>query len=66
MYFVTVVRAPRRLRGKTKMDKVHSRPYDKRVVIQMNDQGQPISDDDQVMTELSYFLGTLKRSVPLT
>ena len=50
MYFVTVVGAPRRLIGKTKMDKVHSRPYDKRVVIQMNDRGQPISDDDQVMT----------------
>ena len=66
MYFVTVVGAPRRLRGKTKMDKVHSRPYDKRVVIQMNDRGQPISDDDQVMTVVSYFLGTLKRSVPLT
>ena len=66
MYFVTVVGAPRRLRGKTKMDKVHSRSYDKRVLIQMNHRGQPVSDDDKVMSELSAFLGTLKRSVPLT
>lgn len=32
----------------------------------MNHRGQPVSDDDQVMSELSAFLGTLKRSVPLT
>lgn len=57
---------PKRLRGQTKMFNVHTRAYDKRVVISMNQWFQPISDDDKVISELSNFLGTLKRSVPLT
>ncbi|KAL6530263.1 hypothetical protein OROHE_014616 [Orobanche hederae] len=48
------------------MDKVHTRTFDKRVVIQMNEEGQPISDDDRVITELGSFLGTLRKSVSLT
>lgn len=60
------VEVPKRLRGKTKMDRVHTRTFDERVVIQMNHKGQPISDDDKVMAELSSFLGTLKMSVSLT
>ncbi|KAK1381043.1 hypothetical protein POM88_027787 [Heracleum sosnowskyi] len=57
---------PKRTRGKTNMDKVHTRPFDKRIVVNMNEKFQPIVDDDKVITELGYFLGTLKRCVPLT
>lgn len=48
------------------MDKVHTRPFEKRIVVNMNKKGQPISDDDNVVTELGYFLGTLRKCVPLT
>lgn len=49
------------------MDKVHTRSYDKRIVIGMNDSFQPIAEDDRVFSELSNFLGTLaKRCVSLT
>ncbi|KAL6551956.1 hypothetical protein OROGR_008110 [Orobanche gracilis] len=48
------------------MDNVHTRPFEKRVVISMNKRFQPISDFDKNVSELSRFLGTLKRCVPLT
>ncbi|KAL8089227.1 hypothetical protein AgCh_038856 [Apium graveolens] len=53
--------APKRLRGKTKMDKVHRRSYDNRIVIQVNEFFQPITDSDGVLSELSNFLGTLAK-----
>lgn len=43
------------------MDRVHSRPFDKKVVIDMNSRFQPILDDDKVVSELSNFLGTMAR-----
>ena len=48
------------------MNKVHTRPIDKRIIVNMNKKFQPISDDDKVISELGYFLGTLKKCVPLT
>lgn len=48
------------------MDKVHTRPLEKRVVISVNEKFQPVADDDKTISELSNFLGTLKRCVPLT
>ncbi|KAK1387535.1 hypothetical protein POM88_015713 [Heracleum sosnowskyi] len=60
------VQAPKKKRGKTRMDKVHTRPFEKRVVILVNIKFQPVADDDQKISELSNFLGTLKRCVPLT
>ncbi|WOG87627.1 hypothetical protein DCAR_0206857 [Daucus carota subsp. sativus] len=61
------VAVPQRMRGKTRMDKVHTRSFDKRIVIEMNDDFQPIAENDKVLSELSSFLGTLaKRCVPLT
>ncbi|KAK1390957.1 hypothetical protein POM88_019135 [Heracleum sosnowskyi] len=63
---VEAVKVPKRLRGKTRMDKVHTRPFEKRVVISMNKKCQSVSDDDKNVSELSRFLGTLKRCVPLT
>ncbi|KAK1369770.1 hypothetical protein POM88_035862 [Heracleum sosnowskyi] len=48
------------------MDKVHTRPFEKRVVISVNNKFQPVADDDQKISELRNFLGTLKRCVPLT
>ncbi|KAK1402365.1 hypothetical protein POM88_001970 [Heracleum sosnowskyi] len=58
---------PQRMRGKTRMDKVHMRSLDKRLVIGMNEFFQPITENDKVLSELSSFLGTLaKRCVSLT
>ncbi|XP_063940112.1 uncharacterized protein LOC108225480 isoform X2 [Daucus carota subsp. sativus] len=58
---------PYRPRGKTRMDKVHTRSFEQRIVIGMNELGQPITENDKVLSELSSFLGTLaKRCVPLT
>ncbi|KAK1380317.1 hypothetical protein POM88_027061 [Heracleum sosnowskyi] len=58
---------PKRLRGETRMDKVHTRSFDNKVVIDMNERFQPVFDDDIVTSELSNFLGTItKRCVPLT
>ncbi|KAK1366766.1 hypothetical protein POM88_042327 [Heracleum sosnowskyi] len=38
---------PKRLRGETRMDKVHTRSFENRVVIDMNERFQPVSDDDK-------------------
>ncbi|KAK1386082.1 hypothetical protein POM88_023817 [Heracleum sosnowskyi] len=58
---------PKKMRGKTRMDAVHMRSFDKRVVIGMNDDFQPIAEDDKVLSELSCYLGTLaKRRVSLS
>ena len=49
------------------MDRVHTRNPDKRVVLQMNERFQAISEDDKISSELSNFLGTLaKRCVSFT
>ncbi|KAL8109479.1 hypothetical protein AgCh_025538 [Apium graveolens] len=48
------------------MYKVHTRPFDKRIVIFMNEQFQPIFGNSKNISEMSRFLGTLKRCVPLT
>ena len=49
------------------MDDVHTRSFDKRVFIGMNDDFQPIAKNDKVLSKLSYYLGTLvKRCVSLT
>lgn len=61
------VRAPRKPRGRTKMSKVHARSPDEKVVITLNGLGQPVSEDQSIITELSNFLGTIaKDNVSLT
>ena len=58
------VQGPKNPRGKSKMTKVHARTPDDKVVIELNEDGQPVSDN---ITELSNFLGTLaKDNVSLT
>ena len=55
------------MREKIRMDDVHTRRFDKRVFIGMNDDFRPIAENDKVLSELSYYLGTLaKRCVSLT
>ena len=59
--------APRKPRGRSKLEKIHGRTLDKRPVIQLNKYGQPVSDDDRVVAELKRFLGTVvKDNVSLT
>ncbi|XP_056699486.1 uncharacterized protein [Spinacia oleracea] len=59
-------------RGPTMMHHVHTRPFEKRKAIVLNDLGQPIgpvSEDDDVVGEFSRFLGTIARDnsyAPLT
>ncbi|KAK1401017.1 hypothetical protein POM88_000622 [Heracleum sosnowskyi] len=61
------VSVPQMMRGKTRMDKVHTRSLEKRLVIGKNEFFQPITENDKVLSELSNFLGTLaKRCVSLT
>lgn len=48
------------------MNRVHTRPFDKRIVLDMNEDFQPVSDNDKVVSEFGQFLGTLKKCVPLT
>lgn len=60
------VKAPKRLRGKTRMERVYKRPFDARPILSMNELFQPISCDDKIISEFSNFLGTLKKYVPLT
>ncbi|KAL8092583.1 hypothetical protein AgCh_034733 [Apium graveolens] len=59
-------KAPIRPRGKTRMDKVHTRSVDKQVVIRMNHKFQPVAADDRIRAELGSVLGTLRRCVSLT
>ena len=49
------------------MAKVHGRRAEEKVVITLNNKGQPVSDNQKVITELSNFVGTLARdNVSLT
>lgn len=49
------------------MAKVHTRSTDEKVVITLNEESQPVSDNQKVITELSNFVGTLARdNVSLT
>lgn len=60
-------RAPRKPRGPSKMSKVHARGPEEKVVVSVNEDGQVVSDDEKIITELSRFLGVLARdNVSLT
>lgn len=49
------------------MSKVHGRRIDEKVVISLNAKGQPVSENQKIVTELSNFVGTLARdNVSLT
>ncbi|KAL6554092.1 hypothetical protein OROMI_019765 [Orobanche minor] len=56
---VETLRAPRKPRGRSKMSQVHARGLDEKVVINVNEEGQPISNEEKTVTKLSNFLGTL-------
>ena len=63
VYTSTVVHKPR---GRTRMLKVHGRSPSEKIVITLNEDGQPIGDR-KITSELSNFLGTLvKDHVSLT
>lgn len=62
-----VAKVPQRMRGKARMDKVHTTSFNKRVVIGMNGYFQLVAESDKVLSESSSFLGTLaKHCVSLT
>lgn len=49
------------------MTKVHARSGDEKVFIMLNELGQPVSDNQKILTELSNFVGTVARdNVSLT
>ncbi|KAL6520000.1 hypothetical protein OROHE_017143 [Orobanche hederae] len=59
--------APRKPRGRTKMAKVFARSANDKVVITLNEDDQPVSDNQKIITELANYVGTLARdSVSLT
>ncbi|WCJ37370.1 hypothetical protein M5689_018515 [Euphorbia peplus] len=56
----------RKRRGKTKLDIVHTRRFEDRKFIRLNDKFQPVSDKTNTRSEFSLFLGTIARQyVPL-
>ncbi|KAL6551373.1 hypothetical protein OROMI_021861 [Orobanche minor] len=59
--------APRKPRGRTKMAKVFARSANDKVVITLNEDDQPVSDNQKIITELANYVGTLARdNVSLT
>ncbi|KAK1361083.1 hypothetical protein POM88_045557 [Heracleum sosnowskyi] len=61
---IEALRAPRKPRGRSKLSKVHARGPEEKVVINLNEEGQVISDDQN---EFTNFLGMLaKDNVSLT
>ncbi|CAH9123890.1 unnamed protein product, partial [Cuscuta epithymum] len=52
-------------RGKTLCLKIHARGLEDRKDIILNVEGQPIGPDEQTLSELSSFLGTIARSSDL-
>ncbi|KAL8099422.1 hypothetical protein AgCh_031885 [Apium graveolens] len=64
---VEAVEVPKRLRGVTRMDKVHTRPFEKKVLISMNEKFQHVSDnegnipEDQKACDGLVFFKTRKR-----
>ncbi|KAL8154920.1 hypothetical protein AgCh_000324 [Apium graveolens] len=64
---VETLQSPRKPRGRSKMSVVHAIGPNEKVIINVIEEGQPISDEQKTMTELSNFLGTLsKDNVSLT
>ncbi|KAK8940955.1 hypothetical protein KSP39_PZI010628 [Platanthera zijinensis] len=48
-------------RGRTMMKEIHSRKFEHRVAIMLNEYNQPIGPDKAVVNQFSSFLGTLAR-----
>ncbi|KAK8930601.1 hypothetical protein KSP39_PZI016822 [Platanthera zijinensis] len=48
-------------RGRTMMKEIHSRKFEHRVAIMLNEYNQPIGPDKAVVNQFSCFLGTLAR-----
>lgn len=64
---IHIVLDPRKPRGRTKLSKVHERGADEKIMITLNEAGQPISENQKIITELTNFVGTLARdNVSLT
>lgn len=64
---IYIVLAPRKPRGRTKMAKVHARRLAEKIPITLNEDHQPVSDNQKIITELTNFVGSLARdNVSLT
>lgn len=48
------------------MNKVHTRSFEKIIVVNINEDFQPIFDNDKVLSEFGQFSRTQKKCVPLT
>lgn len=52
---------PKKIRGKTRMDRFRTRSFDQRIMVGMNEFGQPVVENDGLLSKLSSFLGTLAK-----
>lgn len=52
----------KKTRGKTQCLNIHARSLENREEIILDDEGEPIGPTDKVVSNLSYFLGTLARN----
>ncbi|XP_065870332.1 uncharacterized protein [Euphorbia lathyris] len=51
----------RRCRGQTRLDAIHSRKFEDRKIINLNEDKQPTAADDKTLIEFSNFLGSVAR-----
>ena len=61
-FYVKIGTAKKRTRGPTQCIKIHSRPFKDREEVILDDDGEPIGPNDHIVSDLSYFLGTIARN----
>ncbi|XP_020204525.2 uncharacterized protein LOC109789891 isoform X2 [Cajanus cajan] len=52
----------KKTRGPTRCLKIHARSFEERQEVTLDDDGEPIGPKDKVVSDLSYFLGTVARN----
>ncbi|KAJ1387278.1 hypothetical protein SESBI_40100 [Sesbania bispinosa] len=63
MFNVNIGSTKKRTWGLTSCIKIHSRPTKDREEVILDNDGEPIGPNDKIVSDVSYFLGTLARNV---
>lgn len=61
-FYVNIGASKKRTRGPTQCLSIHARPTQDRQEIILDDYGEPIGPTDKIVSDLSYFLGTIARN----
>ncbi|KAJ1435169.1 putative transposase, Ptta/En/Spm, plant [Sesbania bispinosa] len=62
MCYAKVGTSKKRTRGPTRCLKIHARSIEERQEVTLDEGGEPIGPNDKVVSDLSYFLGTVARN----